>query len=291
MATKDDVPKVQALIAPTLLAIREIGGSGTLQEITDKVAELIGLPEDVQSVAQSSSNDTWFAYRCRWARTYLKWAELVDNSERGVWSLTEKGRTVDEQELSHVYNDVQELMRQRKSGEKQPDTDEASDDETASEELEDRVLAWKEHLLETLKKMPPDGFERLCQRILRESGFSKVEVSGRSGDGGIDGSGVLRINLISFQTLFQCKRWKDAVGSSVVRDFRGAMIGRADKGLIMTTGRFTADAQKEAVRDGAPAIELIDGDELCLIIKNLRLGVSIETVEAITVDERFFAQI
>ena len=129
---------------------------------------------------------------------------------------------------------------------------------------------------------------------MRESGFTRVEVTGKSGDGGIDGgAGVLRMNLISFQVLFQCKRWKGSVGSEVVRNFRGAMQGRADKGLIITTGTFTADARKEATRDGAPAIDLIDGEALCLLLKDLKLGVRVETrmVEDVTVDERFFAAV
>jgi restriction system protein len=157
------------------------------------------------------------------------------------------------------------------------------DDET--EEIEDIALSWKERLLEALLTMEPSAFERLCQRVLRESGFVKVEVTGRGGDGGIDGTGVLRINLLSFQVLFQSKRYRGSVGSSVIRDFRGAMVGRADKGLIITTGTFTAEARKEATRDGAPAIDLVDGDALCDLLKSLRIGVKIEIVESVTVDQ------
>jgi len=131
--------------------------------------------------------------------------------------------------------------------------------------------------------MSPDGFERLSQRLLRESGFTKVEVTGKTGDGGIDGVGVLRVQLISFQVLFQCKRYKDAVSAPAIRDFRGAMVGRTDKGLFITTGRFTADARREATRDGAPPVELIDGTELCKLLYQLRIGVVVETVERIKV--------
>jgi restriction system protein len=131
-------------------------------------------------------------------------------------------------------------------------------------------------------------FERLAQRILRESGFVKVEVKGKSGDGGIDGIGVLRVNLLSFQVFFQCKRYKDSVSAGAIRDFRGAMVGRTDKGLFITTGRFTPDAKKEATRDGAPPIDLIDGEQLCEILKTLRLGVKSEMVEQVTVDPDAF---
>lgn len=148
---------------------------------------------------------------------------------------------------------------------------------------------WKEKLLEIVRGIEPDAFERLCQRVLRESGFTKVEVTGKSGDGGIDGAGVLRVNLLSFHVRFQCKRYKEAVGAGAIRDFRGAMVGRADKGLFITTGRFTREAEREAVRDGAPAIDLIDGFELCDLLKQFELGVTTELVERITPDEGFFS--
>jgi restriction system protein len=136
--------------------------------------------------------------------------------------------------------------------------------------------------------MEPAAFERLCQRLLREAGFIKVEVTGRSGDGGIDGIGVLRMNLVSFQVLFQCKRWKGSVGAAVVRDFRGAMVGRADKGLVITTSSFTSEARREATRDGAPAIDLIDGEMLCQLLKEHNLGLSVQMVEQVELDEIFF---
>jgi len=139
--------------------------------------------------------------------------------------------------------------------------------------------------------MTADGFERLCQRILRESGFLKVEVTGRSGDGGIDGVGVLRVALLSFQVYFQCKKWKGNVRAKDIRDFRGAMVGRTDKGLFITTGSYTPDAQKEATRDGAPAIDLIDGEQLCELLKNLKLGVTTKMVEEVSVEPDWFAQI
>jgi restriction system protein len=135
------------------------------------------------------------------------------------------------------------------------------------EEVEAATTYWKDDLLALLRALSPDAFERLAQRVLREAGFLKVEVKGRSGDGGIDGIGVLRVNLLSFQVLFQCKRYQGSVGAGAIRDFRGAMVGRSDKGLLITTGTFTPDAKREATRDGAPAIELIDADQLCDLLK------------------------
>jgi restriction system protein len=109
--------------------------------------------------------------------------------------------------------------------------------------------------------------------MLRESGFVHVEVTGRTGDGGIDGKGIARINgFMSFHVLFQCKRYKGSVTAGEIRDFRGAMVGRADKGLFISTGSFTPAAVKEATRDGAPPIDLVDGDELAEKLKELALG-------------------
>jgi restriction system protein len=151
-------------------------------------------------------------------------------------------------------------------------------------------IPWQERLLECLLKMEPDAFERLCQKILKDSGFIKVEVTGQSGDGGIDGIGVLRLNLLSFHVFFQYKRWKGSVGPSAIRDFRGAMVGRADKGLVMTTGTFTVEARKEATRDGAPAIDLVDGEVLCDLLKSLKIGVSTREVEHVFVEQQAFLE-
>lgn len=285
MPNKEDVPKVQQLIAPTVGALRKMGGSGTIQEINDTIAEILGLPESVQVVAKGDSSDTWFGYRCRWARTYLKYVDLVENSERGVWALTESGIQASDERIQKVWSEVHTLVAERRKAEAAVDP--VEDDSDAAED-EPTSRDWKDVLLDALKAMPADAFERLCQRILRESGFSRVEVTGRSGDGGIDGKGVLRLNLISFQTVFQCKRYADAVGASAIRDFRGAMMGRADKGLIMTTGRFTSDAQREATRDGATPIELFDGVEICELLKSLKLGVHTRMVEVPEVDPKFF---
>ena len=153
---------------------------------------------------------------------------------------------------------------------------------------------WRNELIQLLENMDPIAFERLCQRILREGGFTQVEVTGRSGDGGIDGIGVVRISgFLSFKVLFQCKRWKNAIGPGVVRDFRGAMTGRTEKGLIMTTGSYTTAAMREATRDGAPEIDLVDGKQLLDKLKELGLGVMTEqvVVEKVTVDPDFFANI
>ena len=225
-------------------------------------------------------------YRVGFAITRLKWSGLIDNSERGMWSLTEKGRKTRKVDLEEVEKSV----RQKKQTRKQANTEE----DALAEDSEGGTAAWREDLIDTLRDIPPDAFERLCQRLLRESGFIEVKVTGRSSDGGIDGHGLIRLaGLISFPVLFQCKRYSGGVGESVIRDFRGAMMGRAEKGLILTTGRFTTEAQREATRDGATPIDLIDGELLIERIKELELGVRVikRVVEDVEVDRDWFASI
>lgn len=175
------------------------------------------------------------------------------------------------------------------------DKEEILDNKIGSEEIEYSIneeLNWKDNLLAILLDLPPDSFERLTQRLLRESGFIQVEVTGKTGDGGIDGKGIIKINgLMSFHVMFQCKRYKGSVSPSHIRDFRGALQGRADKGLFVTTGTFTRDAIKEAIRDGAPPIDLIDGEELCLKLKELNLGIKTKLIESVSLDNTFFESI
>jgi restriction system protein len=144
-------------------------------------------------------------------------------------------------------------------------------------------------LIEVLQALSPSGFERLCQRLLREAGFEQVTVTGRSGDGGIDGHGVLGLNaFVSFKVLFQCKRYQGSVTPGDVRDFRGALQGRADKGIILTTGSFTSEARREAARDGAPPIELVDGEKLVRLFEELELG--LKPRKAYDLDPSFFKE-
>ncbi len=274
------VPKYHEFHWPVIRALKEMGGSASVAELYERVVSDMKLSEDLLGVPHREGTTSEIEYRLAWARTYLKKVGAIDNSERGIWALTAKGRAFTEKDAGDVVRQVR-LGAQRTASKRKTATSIPSDADVAL--IEESELGWKERLLGILKTIPPESFERLCQRVLRESGFTKVEVTGRSGDGGIDGAGVLRMNLVSFHVLFQSKRWKDAVPAAVIRDFRGAMIGRADKGLVITTGRFTADAQREAVRDGAPAIDLVDGETLCELLKGLRLGVEIRMVEVVQV--------
>lgn len=277
------IPTFDELMKPLLQALHGLGGSGSIEEIYAKTVEIIGVSDEVlaQLHDPEKSSLTEVGYRLAWARTYLKKYGLLENSSRGIWSLTEKARTNDTINPNEVVRFVRAL--DKSEGPKKRPVD-----ETVRELAEEE--GWKEKLSSVLtKNLDPSGFERLVQRLLRESGFIHVEVTGRTGDGGIDGKGIARIHgFMSFHVLFQCKRYKGSVGAGEIRDFRGAMVGRADKGLFITTGSFTPAAVKEATRDGAPPIDLVDGDELAEKLKEFSLGVKTELVERVSVDQSWF---
>lgn len=283
------LPKYDDFMLPTLKAVRDLGGSAAIEEIADKVAAMMGLTQEQQDQTYANSGSNIVPDRLSWARSYLKVAGYLASGGRGVWVLTDAGRQAAEETDAQLKAKVRKAaMAHNASRKAKQPAAKPSDNDTNDEEQ-----TWGDQLLDQLRKMKPDAFERLAQRLLRENGFVRVEVTGKSGDGGIDGSGVLRMNLISFQVLFQCKRYAGSVSSGTVRDFRGAMQGRADKGLIITTGTFTADARREATRDGAPAIDLIDGEALCQLLKERQLGVSVREVmtEEVTVLPEFFEEI
>lgn len=280
--TDEPFPTYQDILWPTLKALEVTGGSASNEELSERVAEIMDLSEEVLDVPSKGGPMSKVDYRAAWARSHLKIIGAVENSDRGVWTLTDFGRQLEsEEDVRQLVKEARAERRKERRAKKAVLVEE-DDDDQADED------SWEENLLAIMREMDPSAFERLCQRILRESGFIKVEVTGRSGDGGIDGAGVLRLNLLSFHVRFQCKRYSGSVGSSQIRDFRGAMVGRADKGLFMTTGRFTKEAEREAVRDGAPAIDLIDGSDLCRLLKKLELGVKTETVEQVTPVPGFF---
>jgi restriction system protein len=275
--------KYDDLFNPTLHALRKLGGSGSVQEMEEQIAKDLKLT-DKQVNEIHRENRTKFSYRLAWARNYLKRYGLLENSSHGVWALTESGLQVKSVNQETVKRTV--VLKDRKER-----LIKGAAVQKPTEENENELdYTWQEEIIEVILKIKPSAFERLCQRILRELGFQNVEVTGSSNDGGIDGIGRLRLGgVLSFHVIFQAKRYKGAVSASIVRDFRGAMVGRADKGLIMTTGTFTREARKEASRDGAPPIDLMDGTDLAEKLKELKLGVEIELVEKVTIKEEWFS--
>jgi restriction system protein len=273
--------KYDDLMNPVIQALKQLGGSGTNEEINNKVAEIVRIPSDQLEVLHNPDKGgmTEIEYRLMWTRTYLKSYSILENSSRGVWALTPTGTKTDRVDEKQVVRFVRDQLKKNKP------------EQETIEEIPDEQVKWQEELLGVILDMPPSSFERLVQRLLRESGFIQVEVTGQSGDGGVDGHGVLRLGgFLSFRIIFQAKRWRGTVGASQIRDFRGAMVGRADKGLLITTGAFTKEAVREATRDGAPAIDLVDGDQLVEKLKQLSLGVQTKRIEVeqVTVNADWF---
>lgn len=269
---------------PTLDALRQLGGSGRPKEVVDQVAKNLNIPDTVLEETIKSGT-LRFANQVAWARQYLVWEGLLEDNTRGIWTLTPIGRTThltdaQARELFLKWVEIHAKTRKEKSVKEIAEEQEGED----PEDIEHTYIPT---LLDILQSVTPKGFEDICKRLLREHGFENVEVTGGSHDGGIDGYGTLELNpFVSMKVLFQCKRYKGTVSRAQVGDFRNAMIGRAEKGIILTTGTFSEDAKREASRDGAPPIELIDGQKLVALFENVQLGVKPKTVY--DVDLKFF---
>ena len=282
---KNNLPRNEALIIPTLQALKALGGSATLEELDRAVSVSLGLSDDQLQIPHGRDGDarTELEYRLAWVRTILKNSELVTNSSRGVWALANAGieaTSVDPRLVLRAHRDKSRTRQGKKT------SDIASDSVIVTAIPEED---WTERILKIVQGIKPDQFERLALRVLRESGFVDLTVTGRVGDGGIDGKGIVRVNgIVSFHVVFQCKRYSGSVSGEEVRAFRGAMEGRADRGLFITSGRFTSSAKSEAIREGARPIDLIDGTELAGMLKQYGLGVSVQMVESVDVDPKWF---
>lgn len=268
---------------PVINALKELDGSGHPNEIKDIVAAELKLTE--QELSETiASGQTRFGNNVDWARFYLAKGGYIDSSTRGVWSLTDIGR---KSNLTHEQ--ALELYRNVLAGFRSVQNNGNVDDTPKEPLRESDKTNYRIELMEIIRKLPPEGFERLCQRLLRESGFEKVTVTGKSGDGGLDGIGIMQVNpFVSFTVLFQSKRYIGTVSAGQVRDFRGAMMGRTDKGIIITTGTFTSDAKREAEREGVPAIELVDGEKMIDLFEKLELG--LKPRKTFDIDYGFFSE-
>lgn len=263
------LPTRNELMLPTIDAIKQLGGSANTEEIYDKIVENLKLSDSLIEVINGKTGQSELQYNLAWVRTILKNKGVLMKGGKGIWILTE--------------NTPAEIVDLKNTKFKKIEEQDAEEEVREAEK-------WKKRVIEIItEKLSPSSFERLIQRVLREKGFTQVEITGKTGNGGIDGKGIAKINgILSFHIIFQCKRYKGKVPASDIRDFRGAMVGRTDKGLFITTGTFTRDAIREANRDGAPAIDLMDGDKIAEKLKELNLGIDVEMREHITVNEKWF---
>lgn len=289
----DSAPEFVRFVGPVISALSELGGSGRPEEVRAAIAKALSISEEEQARPLPSGVQSRFENQVHWARFYLAKGGYIDASRHGVWTLTEKARAlgkVSPAQAREIYRTVAVEFGKSRGKVSSPTDAQATDEQVApTTEAEHTFISYREAVAAKLLALPPAGFERFCQRLLRESGFEEVTITGRSGDGGIDGLGILQVNpLVSFKVLFQCKRYTGSVTPSQVRDFRGAMMGRADKGIIITTGSFTSEARKEAVRDGVPPIELVDGEKLVNMLEQLELG--LKPQRTFELDAGFFDQ-
>ena len=281
MVTKSSVPKYGKLVSVTYLALKDLGGSGKNDEINEKAAELLGLSDEVLEIPHLNSTSlSEVNYRLAWARTVLKKFGAISNSARSVWTINPEYSNINEVDGEAIYKEHSKASAKK----------EKSIDEDNSDDVPDEVRLWRKKLYEVLVKMNPYAFERLTQRVLRECGFTQVEVTKKSGDGGIDGTGKLRINgIFSFNIAFQCKRYQGVVSSADIRDFRGSLTTNIEKGVFITTGSFSKAAIEEACSPGKQQIDLMDGEEF--ISKLAEFGIGVKEVKDYEVDEAYFENI
>lgn len=279
-----NIPNYAVLIEYTFLALKELGGSGKNKEIDEKVAELMSLPDDVLAVPHlNSSSLSEVSYRLAWARTLLKNYGAVENSARSVWAITPAFSN--ETKVDGAY--IEKNCKKAKAADKASVEEQMED---AGVEVPEEVRPWRKKLYNVLINMNPYSFEKLTQRLLRECGFDDVRVTKKSGDGGIDGTGKLRINgIFSFNIAFQCKRYQGAVGAPDIRDFRGSLTTDIEKGVFITTGSFSKQAIEEASNPGKKQIDLINGEEF--ITKLAEFGIGVKEIKDYEIDEEYFSKI
>ena len=274
-------PEFLKYINPVLIALQANGGAGNSSNVIEQIIENLGIT-DKELEETTSNGQSRVRNQIQWARFYLFKAGLIDNAQRGIWRLTNEGleKKLTDEDVYALFRGVQESVK--KSPTATPQKLELKFEETATEDEEHSI-----GLLSVIQNLPAVGFEKLCKRLLTEIGINEISITGGSGDQGIDGKGIVKLNdVVSLNIVFQCKRYKETVSPHHVRDFRGAMQGRGEKGLIITTGRFTKEAKSEASRDGVTPIELIDGDRLVELFEKHHLG--LKPVTIFEIDYEFF---
>lgn len=274
-------PEFLKYVNPVLTALQLNGGAGDSSDIIEQVIDKLEITEsDLEET--TSNGQSRVRNQIQWARFYLFKAGLIDNAQRGIWRLTNEGldRKLDDDGVYNLFKSVQDSVK--KTPASKPKKTEHVFENVPTEDEEHSI-----DLINIIQNLTPSGFEKLCKRLLTEIGINEIVITGGSGDQGIDGKGIVKLNdVVSLNIVFQCKRYKETVSPHHVRDFRGAMQGRGEKGLIITTGRFTKEAKSEANRDGVTPIELIDGDRLIELFEKYRLGLKPVTVYEI--DHDFF---
>lgn len=291
------LPNWEDLMWETLQALRDLTTAVTVNEASDTLSDRLELTDEQRSLPSHDPRWSYVRFQIGFVLSDLKGIGALEQPKRRLYGVTDDGRTLAKEALVHRHKarmqEKQERKRARKA-ETGASADQINIDEVEREQPDEHEFTWEQDLLDVLKSLSPEAFERLAAALLEAAGFDEVQVTGRSGDGGIDGIGVYHPSgLISFRTAFQCKRYQGSVSPGAVRDFRGSFIGHSDRGIIITTGSFTAAAREEATRPGANPIDLIDGDALCDLLKEYERGVHVtqRTIEDITIDYDYFERL
>lgn len=279
------LPGYAALVEVTFIAIKELGGSGKNNEINEKAVQILNLSDEILAVPHLGSTSlSEVYYRLAWARTLLKNYGAIENSARSVWSIRSDFSNRESVDGEYIEKNCKKAS---KSASVKTVEQEMED---AGVEVPEEVRPWRKKLHNVLLDMNPYAFERLTQRLLRECGFDDVHVTKKSGDGGIDGTGKLKINgIFSFNIAFQCKRYQGSVGAAHIRDFRGSLTTDIEKGVFITTGTFSKQAIEEASNPGKQQIDLIDGEEF--ISKLAEFGIGVREIRDYEIDEDYFLKL
>jgi restriction system protein len=274
-------PEFLKYVNPVLTSLQSNGGAGNSSDIIDQIISVLKITEE-ELEETTTNGQSRVKNQIQWARFYLFKSGLIDNAQRGIWRLTKEGldKKLNDEDVYLLFKEVQNSVKKSTSSE--TIIKEQSFEITPTEDEEHNST-----LISIIQNLTPTGFEKLCKRLLTEIGINEIHITGGSGDQGIEGKGIVKLNdVVSLNIVFQCKRYKETVSPHHVRDFRGAMQGRGEKGLIITTGRFTKEAKNEANREGVTPIELIDGDRLVELFEKYQLG--LKPITIFEIDSDFF---
>lgn len=278
---------------PVLEALKALGGSAKPREIAEWIGGNYNVSDEVLNARYEKSGHLKFPNQIAWARQYLVWDGLLDSSKHGVWTLTQQGwnKKIEEKDAHEIFRKWVKIFQELRDNRENVDgsgQNFINDQEVV--ELEDAPVLINPTLIEVLQSISPIGFEHLCGRLLKEYNFENVEITQRSGDGGIDGYATLKLNpFVSLSVFFQCKRYQGTVPTEKVQAFIGVMETNkrsVEKGLIITTGSFAKGAIE--IEKANIKLELVDGEKLVEMFENVELGVTPKTI--FEPDMKFFEQ-
>jgi restriction system protein len=305
------VPDYQSLMLPLLQFAAQKGAETSTSEAVEALAKELSLTEDDLKEMLPSGFQSTFVNRVGWASTYMKKAGLLEATRRGFYQITERGKALLAKrpkainvKLLKQYPEFLEFQQIKgtRSGNKVTDSKGSHDVsiatpsealESAYENLRDELA---DELLARLKKISPAFFERIVVELLVKMGYggSRADAGkavGRSGDGGIDG--IIKEDKLGLDVVYiQAKRWdSNPVGRPDVMQFAGALQAqRANKGIFITTSRFTDDALNYVSQIGSKIV-LIDGEQLTGLMIEHDVGVSTVSLYPVKkVDSDYFEE-